>query len=157
MKTWFKTSFVILIAIILISACNPSTILDNVKAPAATEAPVYVPAEPTALPRPTIDQESFCTGINQETAKCVDSVTSFGRTDKIYFGFHIKGYPEGTNFKAEWFYGTGKPILNYDMTSYGSRYLYFFISPGSSWQTGDAYLNLSVDGNLYKTYYFTIY
>ncbi len=119
------------------------------------QMPTDIP-EPTAVPLPSISDTSFCAAIEESTAKCSGPTDTFGRYDKIYFVFHISKYPEGTNFRAEWFYSSGKAINSYELTTYGSRYVYFFITPGSSWKENGGYLNLYVDGNLYSTYYFDI-
>jgi hypothetical protein len=129
---------------------------DSADEPAQSyQMPTDIPA-PTATPRPSITEPTFCAAIEESTAKCTTPQDTFGRYDKIYFVFHISKYPDNTSFRAEWFYDSGKAITNYELTTYGSRYVYFFMTPGTSWKESGGYLNLYVDGNLYSTYYFDI-
>ena len=153
--------WLVLIVFLTTSACSLlSNTLRNV-ADAIQEEPtdkpvVIKPSEPTATPRPEITEASFCSDIDEDSSKCLNPTSDFGVYDKIYFTFHIRNYPSNTNFEAVWYYGDGKEIYRYDFSTKGTRYMHFFVVPGSQWKTGQAYLHLYVDGNLYDTYYFDI-
>jgi hypothetical protein len=157
MKKIFTISIVLLIAAGLISACIPdfSALSESNSADEDTEEVYVAPAEPTATPYPSIEDESFCESIDKSTYACINPTDTFGKYDDIYFYFRIRNYPSST-FKAEWSYHNGGKISTYEMTIKGNGKYYFYISPNSSWKSGDAFLNLYVDGVLHKTYYFSI-
>lgn len=141
----------------LISACLPfySSQSESDTSNDADEEVYVAPAEPTATPYPAIEDESFCESIDKSNYTCINPMDTFGKYDDIYFYFHIRNYPSST-FRAEWYYHDGTAIFSSETTAKGNGKYYFYITPKSSWKSGEAYLNLYVDGNLHKTYYFTI-
>ncbi len=154
-------AWIVLVVFITTSACSllSNTLRDVADAveKEPTDKPVVIkPSEPTATPRPEITDASFCSNIDEDSSKCLSPTSDFGVYDKIYFTFHIRNYPSNTNFEAVWFYGDGKEITRYDFSTYGTRYMHFFMVPGSKWKTGQGYLHLYVNGNLFDTYYFNI-
>lgn len=154
---------------ILASACFPFTgvgnVLDRVSDELVTQAAEvveeyepYVPAPEEDLDiysGPTeVDTAMFCRDVDDE--ECIGETDTFGVYDKIWFYFHFRNFPEDTEWRAEWFYGTGESIYTYEIKAGGTRTMWFYIYPNTSWKRGDAYLNLYSDDILYATYDFDI-
>lgn len=150
---------------LIATSCCPLTTLAEVFKEAANKVESEAPSnthkesipEPTRVmptPVPQVDTASFCE--NMQDNKCDGETSTFGVYDKIWFCFHIRNFPKETKWRADWYYDNGKLIGSYDMKAGGTRNLWFYITPGSTWRRGGAYLNLYADDVLYSTYSFNI-
>ena len=149
----FRVACALLVFAFLVSACNftiRSPIILSTEAPEPTRIVL-----PSNTPEPYIWRVMMCKTLDEHN-KCVEDVTTFGTTDKIHISFANNNYPDGTTVKAEWHYGDGTLISEYEMNLGGNGAYFFFISPNKAWKTGSAYVTLLVNGNVASTKNFEI-
>ncbi len=134
----------------------------------ATSVPVDTPepqqeAAPVAQASGIITEVTMAKGVKGEQMEPQDPTDVFGQKDTFHAVTKIENAPANTTFKATWYAvdvgeaaDPNTQIDSTEITSEGSRYLDFNLTPNSGWPTGSYRVEISVNGKLDQVVEFTV-
>jgi hypothetical protein len=143
-------------------------VTDTPEAPVETQEPTFLPLVPTATTGESaaagvIDSVTLARDTQGDQKQPANPTTTFTSSSVIHAVVHVKNAPANTKISATWSVvdagsaaAPNTEIDTTEITTDGTRYVDFTLSPKDKWPVGKYKVAISLNGQPYNTYDFSV-